>query len=53
MVEVHFTITRNKTGWFVNEFVNRLPRQTHGPYPDPINEVQAMDIIYTVRQLTQ
>lgn len=53
MVEVHFTINRNKMGWYITEIIGGTPRQTHGPFEGPINQLEAMQYIVANNQLTQ
>lgn len=52
MDEVHFTINHNKHGWFITEISPRgMPTMTHGPFPDPINRLEAMSILISINNL--
>lgn len=52
--EVHFTINRNKQGWFITE-INALgsPFRTHGPLEGPLNRMEAMAFLITNQTLNQ
>lgn len=51
--EVHFTIVRNKRGWFVTELVRGSPRQTYGPYTDRVTPLEAMSFLIANQTLNQ
>jgi hypothetical protein len=51
MDEVHFTVNHNKRGWFITELVRGIPRQTHGPFADPINRLDAMSYLISITNL--
>lgn len=53
MAEVHFTIVRNKSGWYVTQYVGGSPRQTHGPFQAPLNEMEALAFLISNRRLNQ
>lgn len=54
IAEVHFTINRNKQGWFITE-INALgsPYKTHGPLEGPLNRLDAMSFLIANHTLNQ
>lgn len=51
--EVHFTINRNKQGWFITEINSGgAPYRTHGPLEGPINRLDAMSYLVTTNTLS-
>ena len=52
--EVHFTINRNKQGWFITEINSGgAPYRTHGPLDGPINRRDAMSFLIANQTLNQ
>lgn len=51
MAEIHFTIVRNKTGWYVTEYIGGNPRETHGPFEAPLNEMEALAYLISNHKL--
>lgn len=54
IAEVHFTVNRNKRGWFITEF-NALgsPFKTHGPLEGPLTKLDAMSYLIANHTLNQ
>ena len=52
MDEVHFTINRNKHGWFITEIgLTGMPTMTHGPFKDPLTRLDALSILIAITKL--
>lgn len=45
IAEVHFTINRNKSGWYITEYFGGASLKTYGPLEGPINKLDALSYL--------
>ena len=54
IAEVHFTINRNKKGWYITECNSGgAPYRTHGPLEGPLTPMEALSFLTANQTLNQ